>query len=152
MLKPNPDYIHELCELINGSPFPRHLPMRITAMALGEATVVMTAAEQHLQPLRTVHGGVLATLIDTATYWAAFLALPQDTGLVNIDLKLNYLRPARPGVLTAEGRCIKPGRSVSYAEASVVDGQGKLIAHGTSTLLALPDQGLALNSRKFLEY
>jgi acyl-coenzyme A thioesterase PaaI-like protein len=52
--------------------------------------------------------------------------------------------------LKAEGRCIKPGRSVSYAEASVVNGEGKLIAHGTSTLLALPDRGLALRNEKFV--
>ena len=151
MLKPNPDYIRELCELINHSPFPQHLPMQITAISLGRATVVMTASQNHLQPLKTVHGGVLATLIDTATYWAAFLALPQDHGLVNVDLKLNYLRPAHPGVLTANGRCIKPGRSISYAEASVIDGEGKLIAHGTSTLLAIPDQGLELQNEKFVK-
>ncbi len=90
-------------------------------------------------------------MIDTATYWASFLNVPQDVGLVNVDLKLNYLRPVGIGRLVAQGRCIKPGRTVSYAEASVTDADGKLVAHGTSTLMALPNQGLRVQACKFLE-
>jgi len=148
--KLNPEYVRELIEKVNSSPFPRHLPFRLDAVGPLEAVVLMTAAQRHLQPLGTVHGGVLATLVDTATYWAAFIRLPADVGMVNVDLKLNYLRPAGPGLLRTEGRCLKSGRSVSYAEASVKDASGKLIAHGTSTLLALPGQGLSLTAAKFL--
>ena len=81
-----------------------------------------------------LNGGVLASLIDTATFWAVFLRLPEDDGLVNVDLKLNYLKPVRDGHLRAEGRCLRAGRQVSYAEASVFDDGDELVAHGTSTL------------------
>jgi uncharacterized protein (TIGR00369 family) len=139
-----------LLALVNGSPFPAHLPFRLASIGLDEARVELEVEQIHLQPLGTVHGGVIATLIDTATYWAAFLVLPENTGLVNVDLKLNYLRPVSGGVLIAEGRCLRAGRTISYAEAHVTDGDGRLVAHGTSTLMALPGKGIELGADKFL--
>lgn len=55
------------------------------------------------------------------------------------------------GRLRAEGRAIRSGNSVSYAEASVLDANGELIAHGTSTLMTLPGKGLQTRARKFLQ-
>ncbi|MFW6082212.1 MAG: PaaI family thioesterase, partial [Desulfosalsimonas sp.] len=104
-----------------------------------------------LQPYGIVHGGVLATLIDTATFWAAFMRLDKDAGLVNVDLKLNYLKPVQSGQLKASGRTLRPGKTISYAEASVFDQAGDLAAHGTSTLMVLPGKGLPLNIPKFIE-
>jgi uncharacterized protein (TIGR00369 family) len=144
-------YVHELLALVNGSPFPAHLPFRLVSIGLGEARVELEVEQNHLQPLGTVHGGVIATLIDTATYWAAFLALPEDTGLVNVDLKLNYLRPVDQGQLVADGRCLRAGRTLSYAESHVRDGDGRLVAHGTSTLMALPGNPLAVGVQKFID-
>ena len=81
-----------------------------------------------------VHGGVLSTLIDTATFWSVFMKVPEDAGLVNIDLKLNYLQAVAAGKLITEGYAIRSGRSISYAEAKVFNENNELIAHGTSTL------------------
>ena len=103
-----------------------------------------------LQAFGIVHGGVLATLVDTATFWAVFLRLPDGCGLVNIDLKLNYLKPALNGKLTAEGRAIRSGRTISYAEANVLDEDGQLIVHGTSTLMSMPGKGLPVSTKKFI--
>jgi len=94
--------------------------------------------------------GVIATIIDTATFWSAFLRLPEDTGLVNVGLKLNYLESVVGGRLTAKGLCIRPGRRLSYAEAKVFDENMTLLAHGTSTLMALPGKGLNLGGGKFI--
>lgn len=105
----------------------------------------------HLQPFGIVHGGVLGTLVDTATFWSAFLRLPEDAGLVNIDLKLKYLKSIRTGLMTAQGRCIRDGRTINYAEASVKDEEGNLIAHGTSTLMVLPGKGIRVGTGKFLD-
>ena len=101
-------------------------------------------------PAGIVHGGVIATLIDTATFWAGFLRLPEDDGLVNVDLKLNYLKSVISGRLTARGVCMRPGRTISYAEAKVVDEKGDLVAHGTSSLMTLPGKGMATGVPKFL--
>lgn len=149
MFKPNGEYIRQLIEKVNNSPFPRHLPMRLAAIAVDNARVELRVADCHMQPFGMVHGGVLATLIDTATFWAVFLRLPEESGLVNIDLKLNYLKSVTAGVLNAEGRCIRAGRTISYAEAGVTDADGTLFAHGTSTLMALPGKGFRLAVPKF---
>ena len=151
MHKPNPAYVHELLETVNTSPFPTHMRFRLAAIDIDTARIELKVQQCHLQPFGIVHGGVLATLIDTATFWAVFMRLPQDAGLVNIDLKLNYLAPVIAGrSLAAEGRCIRAGRTLSYAEASVKDEKGTLLAHGTSTLMALPGKGIDLKAEKFL--
>jgi uncharacterized protein (TIGR00369 family) len=151
MAKLNKAYIEKLMETVNTSPFPNHLRMRLVSISLDQATVKLETGQCHLQPFGIVHGGVMATLIDTATFWSAFLRLPEDDGLVNIDLKLNYLKSIVSGVITAEGRCIRAGRSISYAEASVMDKEGSLIAHGTSTLMVLQGKGIHLDAKKFLD-
>lgn len=146
----NPDYTASLKAVVKNSPYPSHMAMVLDHIEFDRADIVLTLKPCHLQPFGIVHGGVIATLIDTATFWAAFLRLPQDCGLVNVDLKLNYLAPVVNGRLTAKGICIRPGRSISYAEARVFDDGENLLAHGTSTLMALPGKGLEMDVKKFL--
>ncbi len=146
----NPDYIKALKAQVKNSPYPSHMSMAIDAIEFDTADIVLHLAQCHLQPFGIVHGGVIATMIDTATFWAAFLRLPEDTGLVNVDLKLNYLQSVVEGKLIAKGVCIRSGRSLSYAEAKVYDENKTLIAHGSSTLMSLPGKGLDLGMEKFL--
>ena len=151
MITPNPEFVQELMHVVNTSAYPTHMSMRIAAIDLDCAEIRLETGPQHLQPYGIVHGGVVATLIDTATFWAVFMRIPEDAGLVNIDLKLNYLKPVIDKGLTAHGRAIRSGNVVSYAEARVVDATGELIAHGTSTLMLLPGKGLKLTAKKFLD-
>lgn len=146
----NPDYVIALKNTVKTSPYPEHMNMQISEIELDRANITIDLAECHLQPFGIVHGGVVATIIDTATFWAAFMRLPQDSGLVNVDLKLNYLAPVVSGQLKAIANCMRPGRSISYCEAKVVDDKDTLIAHGTSTLMALPGKGIDLGVSKFL--
>jgi uncharacterized protein (TIGR00369 family) len=146
----NPEYIHELITIINASPFPAHMSMRLASIEFDKAVIELTAATHHLQAYGILHGGVLATLIDTATFWSVFLRIPEDDGLVNVDLKLNYLKPVENGLLTAEGRAVRSGNTISYAEARVENASGDLVAHGTSTLMIMPGKGLKMKTRKFL--
>jgi len=126
------------------------MSMEIDHIELDGADIVINLADCHLQPFGIVHGGVIATMIDTATFWAAFLRLPKDAGLVNVDLKLNYLQPVTGGKLIAKGFCLRPGNSISYSEARVFNEKKILVAHGTSTLMVLPGKGLKLNAGKFI--
>lgn len=125
------------------------MSMKLVSIALDRATVELQAAHCHLQPYGIVHGGVVATLIDTSTFWSAFMRIPEDAGLVNVDLKLNYLKPVQKGRLRAEGVALRSGKSISYAESKVLDEQGELVAHGTSTLMTLPGKGLLGGVKKF---
>ena len=147
----NPAYIEMLKSVVKNSPYPKHMAMELVHIELDGADISLQLGKVHLQPFGIVHGGVLATIIDTSTFWAAFLRLPEESGLVNVDLKLNYLQPVISGRLMARGTCIRSGRSICYSEAKVFDENENLIAHGTSTLMALPGKGLNLGVKKFLQ-
>ena len=149
MKKPNPKYIRELIQIVNSSLFPSHMSMRLTAIDIDTAEIEMDITPNHFQAYGIVHGGVLATLIDTATFWSVYMRIPEDAGLVNIDLKLNYLEPVKKNLL-AKGRAIRSGKSISYAEAYVLDTNENVVAHGTSSLMTLPGKGLIINAPKFL--
>lgn len=148
--RPNPDFIRELKETVKNSPYPSHMRMSLADIGFDRASIDLELARCHLQPYGIVHGGVIATIIDTATFWAGFLRLPETDGLVNVDLKLNYLKSVTTGKLRAEGVCLRHGRTLSYAEAKVTDSRGDLVAHGTSSLMALPGKGLEMRAAKFL--
>lgn len=150
MKTPNPEFVRELKQVVKNSPYPSHMKMALTKISYDYATVVMDLDRCHLQPYGIVHGGVIATLIDTATFWAGFLRVPEDAGLVNVDLKLNYLKSVVQGQLTAEGYCMRWGKTISYAEARVLNEDKELIAHGTSSLMALPGKGMDMAIPKFL--
>ena len=139
----NPLYRERLFALIDEAPFVRHMGMRIIDLAWGRATFEMTPAEFRLQPFGVVHGGNIATLIDSATFWACYLSMDSDDdGLASVDVKLNYLAPARMEALRSTGTLIKAGKTLSYAEADVRTDEGRLVAHGTSTLMRLPGLGV----------
>ncbi|MEL6545192.1 MAG: PaaI family thioesterase [Myxococcota bacterium] len=147
----NPEYVDAVRELVRTAPFPHHMSMTLEEMTPGGCVVELAVSKKHLQPFQIVHGGVLATLIDTATFWAVFLSLPsQNDGLVNVDLKLNYLAPVTGGVLRATGTEIRMGKRIGYSEAHVRAEDGTLVAHGTSTLAVLPGKGLAIESAREL--
>ncbi len=152
MNKLNPAYLEKIIETVNSSPFPRHISMTLKELVYERAVMEIKISEEHFQPFGMVHGGVAATLIDSVTFWAVFCRIPEDAGLVNVDLKLNYLQTVKSGALTAYGKAIRTGRSISYAEAKIFNTEEKLIAHGTSTLMTLPGKGIHLSMHKFIDY
>jgi uncharacterized protein (TIGR00369 family) len=137
--------------MVNSCPFFVHMGYELTDFDYDRCQVALPVQRQHLQPFQIAHGGVFAALIDTATFWAAYMRIPQDAGMVNVDLKLNYLKAVSTGHLTATGKCLRPGRQVCYSEASIFDADGQLVAHGTSTLLVMPGKGLSVPHAKFIE-
>ncbi|MEU7868084.1 PaaI family thioesterase [Dactylosporangium sp. NPDC049140] len=103
----------------------------------GRVVVTLEPQEYHYNPLGTVHGGVLATLLDTATGCAVHSTLPAGVGYTTLDLTTKFLRPASiaSGVLTCEGTVLSKGRRTALAQAQITDGRGALIAHATSTCM-----------------
>jgi uncharacterized protein (TIGR00369 family) len=90
-----------------------------------------------LNPLGGVHGGWALTLIDSATGCAAHTLLPAGVGYATVETKANFTRPIRhdTGRVRAEGRVIGRGRQIMSAEARIVDSSGRILSHGTSTLM-----------------
>jgi len=146
MKKLNSDYIERVNQLVNRCPYFELLSMKIRDVGLGFSVLEIDLAEKHLQPFGLVHGGVFASIIDAATFWAVFYEIEdQNAGATTVDLKLNYLAPAVAGKLIAKGRQIKLGKTLGYAEAEVTDADGKILAHGTSTLFILSGKGLVVD-------
>jgi len=106
---------------------------------VGRVVVTMTAREYHYNPLGTVHGGVLATMLDTAAACAVHSTLPAGVGYTSLDLTTKFLRPITlgSGRLRCEGTVISRGRTTALAEARLTDEQGRLAAHATSSCLIL---------------
>ena len=152
---PNPEHVKRLIDLVNGCPYFNLISMNIVEISIGYARIVIDLARKHLQPFGLVHGGVFATIIDSAASWALFYGIEDpDAGMTSVDLKLNYLAPAVSGKLIARGRQIKIGKTLCYAEAEVTDNTGKIAAHGTSTIMILPGKSPVTDSSfppKFLE-
>jgi uncharacterized protein (TIGR00369 family) len=139
MKTPNPEHVGRLISVINSSPYFALLAMKIREIGMGYSLFEIDLEERHLQTFGLVHGGVFASIIDSAAPWAIFYGIEdKNAGLASVDLKLNYLSPAVYGNLIAKGRQIALGKTLGYAEAQVTDKSGRILAHGTSTVIIVP--------------
>ena len=115
------------------------LAFRMTEVGEGYAVFEAEPGAELFNPLGTVHGGWVLALIDSAAGCAGHTLLPAGVGYTTIETKANFSRPVFPetGTVRAEGRVITRGRTIITAEARVTDGQGRIVAHGTSTMMVL---------------
>jgi uncharacterized protein (TIGR00369 family) len=154
MKRLNPAYVTFVFEHVSKSPYFNLISMPLTALTWGECRLELVVQEKHTQPFGTVHGGVCASLVDAASFWAVFSQLDEGLEMTTVELKLNYLAPISEGRLIAKGRAIKTGNTICLGEASVEDEKGRLIAHGTSTMMILRGLNVLGKSkmpRKFLD-
>jgi uncharacterized protein (TIGR00369 family) len=105
-----------------------------------EGRVVFAAlpGPQHYNPIGSVHGGLAATLLDSAMGCAVHTTLAEGSGYTTLELKVNYIRPitTETGRVLCEGTVVHRGGRVATAEGRVIaEGTGKLLAHGTTTCL-----------------
>ena len=113
--------------------------MWITEVSEGRVVFAAEPAEYHYNPLGTVHGGVMATLLDSALGCVVQSMLPAGISYTTVELKVNYLRPitVKTGTVYCEGKIIYVGGRIATAEGRLTVGEGKLYAHGTTTCLIL---------------
>ena len=138
----NPDYVKAVSQLVNRSPYFALLSMEVRDLQWGTSLLEVYLEEKHLQPFGNVHGGVMASVVDAATFWAVFPQVERGKGLTTAEIKVNYLAPVQKGKLVARGQSIKLGRTLALGEARVMDSGGKLVAHGTATMMVLPGVNL----------
>lgn len=134
----NPEHIKAVLDLINQGPYFRLLAMEVRDMGKGFSRVEVDLDTKHLNPFGGIHGGVYSSLIDTAAYWAVYCEVVENAGLISLDLKVDNLSPVKDGHLIVEGKRIKAGRNICIAEAAVIDGNGKYLAHGVSKQMIIP--------------
>ena len=100
----------------------------------GRARLQLEAGEEHLNPAGTVHGGVLATLVDAAMGTAVGQAGEEEETAVTVSLTVTYLKPGKPGRIVAQSELRKKGACLSVVEADVVQEEtGDTIAHAVGT-------------------
>ena len=131
----NPDHIQAVIQAINTGPFFKLLSMPITKLGIGFSVMEINLEHKHLNPFGGIHGGVYASVIDTAAFWSVYSDLDENAGLITIDLKIDFLSPVKNGCIIVKGKRIKVGKTICLAEATVMDRQNKMLAHGSSKLM-----------------
>jgi len=132
------DYLRKIASgELPAPPIAALLNFRLSDIDAGKAIFTVEPAEYHYNPIGVVHGGLAATLLDSAMGCAVHSTLPPGSGYTTVELKVNYIRPLT--VETKGVRCeatvIHVGRRTATAEGKIVDDDGKLYAHGTTTCI-----------------
>ncbi|MBM2622309.1 PaaI family thioesterase [Actinoplanes sp. LDG1-06] len=106
----------------------------------GSVTLRLDPQEFHYNPLGTMHGGVISTLLDTAAACSVHSTLPAGVGYTSLDLNVKFLRPVtlKSGRLACTGSVLQSGRRTALAEARLVDGSGRLVAQAMSSCMLFP--------------
>ncbi len=114
---------------------------RFVEVAEGVVTMELLPGEHQYNPIGTVHGGVIVTILDSVAGSAVHSTLPAGVGYTTVDINTSFLRAVRAdsGPLRAVGRVIKAGRRVALAEATLTDDGGSLYAHATANCLIISD-------------
>jgi len=105
----------------------------------GRVVFAATARGEFANPIGTMHGGIAATLLDSAMGCAVHTTLPAATTYTSLDISVRYLRPGPldGSALRAEGRVVHRGRTVRTAEAELTDDKGRVLATATTTCLVI---------------
>ncbi len=118
-------------------PFARLLGIELDDISPGTATLGLTVRKELTQNHGVVHGGAIASLIDTATAFAIISLLAAKERVTTVDLTISYLRPLTEGRITAVAKVVRAGRRLFVASAEVFDHQGKLSTTALSTYIKL---------------
>ena len=140
------DYLRAMGEgTLPPPPVSALLGMEVAEVEPGRVVMRLWPGEHLYNPLGSVHGGLLATLLDSVMGCAVHSTLPQGRGYTTLEIKVNYVRAVTDaaGMVSAEGRVVHVGRQTAVAEARLTDAAGKLYATANTTCLVfdLPDAG-----------
>ena len=111
--------------------------LEVVSSTDGEVVMSLAVDERHGNPMGFVQGGVICVLADGAMGFAFATTLADGDSFTTVEMKTNFLRPFTTGRLLATGRVLNRGRTLGLTEAHVRDEEGRLIAHATSTCMAL---------------
>jgi len=115
------------------------LDIKFNALEFGKANFEFIAQDFHYNAVGTVHGGVITTILDTAMGCTLLSTLSDDLTFTTLELKINFIKAVtkHTGKTIAISKIIHAGRTTAIIEASLIDENGKIYAHGTSTCLIM---------------
>ncbi|MGW0629035.1 PaaI family thioesterase [Streptomyces sp. NPDC002758] len=135
------DFLRDMLEgRLPGPPILATLDFQLAEVAEGRVVFSLTPGEDHYNPIGSVHGGVYATLLDSAAGCAVQSILPAGMGYTSLDLTVKFLRriTVDTGPVRAIGTVVNSGRTTALAQATLVDATDRLLAHATSSCLLFP--------------
>jgi acyl-CoA thioesterase len=139
-MKISSDREKEIAQHFQSNHFSTLLGMKIDRVEPGIARLSVEVRQELLQLAGVMHGGAIASLIDTAVAIAIQGSSPNQIRFTTVEMKVNYLSPIREGRAVAEARLIRDGRRIIVADCDVWDSEGRLAAKGLVTYIRLNDQ------------
>jgi acyl-CoA thioesterase len=113
-----------------------YLGMKLEELGEGTSRFRMSVSSRLFNAGGVVHGGALASIADAAVAAAlATLVDPASQDMFTVEMKINFLAPARDGEIVAQAEIVQKGRSVAVGESLVYDGEGRLLAKAMATYL-----------------
>src|SRR3954466_1865408 len=135
------DFLRELhAGRLPAPPVNHTLDFTLEEVEPGRAVFALTPGEEHYNPIGSVHGGIFATLLDSAAGCAVQSTLPQGMAYTSLDLTVKFLRriTVDTGTVRAIGTVVNKSRQTALAQAQLVDAKDRLLAHATSSCLLFP--------------
>ena len=118
-------------------PFWHTMGIELVEADRGRAVMTVRFREEFLQSA-VMHGGVLASLLDSACACAAVSLTWPEAYATTVGLQVYYVKPVTTGLISAHAECLRAGRTILFCEARATDEGGALVGHGTSQLARVP--------------
>jgi uncharacterized protein (TIGR00369 family) len=129
--------LRRIRKAVDTVPFAKLLGIELDDVSRGMATLGINVRAELKQNHGVVHGGVIASLIDTATAFAIISLLAPGERVTTVDLTIAYLRPLTEGRVTAVAKVLRAGRRLFVVSAEVFDKDKKLATTALSTYIKL---------------
>ena len=140
---PDPDFENRVRGSFIRQKLMRTIGAELTRLMPGEAEISLPYRDDLTQQHGFVHAGIIATIADTACGYAAFSLMPTDAAVLTVEYKINLMAPAVGELFVAQGRVVRPGKTLSVCSAEVMAhhrGKVKTVATMLATMMTLPNQ------------
>jgi uncharacterized protein (TIGR00369 family) len=124
---------HALTELAEDTPFYQHIGIEIIEIGDGFAKLALKYRDCLSHPFRCFHGGVIASLADSAGINAVMTTLQKNEKSLTLEMKINFLLPAKDPEIYAEGKVVRRGKRIAVSDVDVKNIEGRLIAKAIVT-------------------
>ena len=139
-MKITPERLQVIKDKFETNHFPKFLGIEIDSIEEGRARLSVETRKELLQLQGVMHGGAIASLIDTAVAFAIVSVSQPHDRFTTVEMKVNYLSAIREGRVVADARIIRDGRRIVVADCDVVDSKGRLAAKGLLTYIRLDEK------------
>ena len=137
----NPNFKQRIDEYLNRQMFMKHAGIEVISIEPAIVIAELQLEEKHEQQFGRIHGGVISTIADIASGFAAYTLVPAESHVVTGEIKISYFAASHSGKLRAIGRVVKAGSKISFCETEVyniVDGHEKLVAKASTSMVIIP--------------